>query len=491
MNAKRFYTDRWLRIPLSHRLSRDPTFRPIAPNPKYVSAQAAGVQTDEPPRNNLFKRTATHLLVPRGLGEQHLPARIKLYDHRAWRPVRFPESEIELDSGKHRGQKAWVRKITSELKEQSGIVAQAETGFGKTVCACEVIFRTKQRTLILVHTEFLLEQWIERLIAHGLTREQIGVIHQDKCEFGGRYKVSVAMIKSLLSRRGKYPRELYRAFGLVVIDEVHRMGATTFRQTITLFNSRYRLGISATPKRKDKCEQVFTAHIGPLSVIGRKRAIKPKIVHRIIKHQIIDNSLKAWRDGGMKDNVAKIDSYLTTHRGRNRRIIAILVNAIKNKRRVLLLTSRRAHIELLTLQLSATIDPKTGAKLENTIDALVGWLVGGRYKSKAAKKDAEAQKKRRILLGTYQFAEEGLDIPALDVMILATPRSRVVQAVGRILRELPDKKQPVVVDFMDTGIGLTEGMAWARWTQYKKSGWASGTPKGLTQSHTYRARRRG
>ncbi len=487
MNAKRFYTDRWLRIPLSHRLSRDPTFRPTAPNPKYASAQAAGVETDAPPRDNLFKRTATHLLVPRGLGEQHLPERIKLYDHRAWRPIRFPESEIELDSGKHRGQKAWVRKITDEFKKQSGLIAQAEAGFGKTVCSCEVIFRLKQRTLILVHTEFLLEQWVVRLKTHGLPLEQIGIIHRDTCQFGGRYKVSVAMIKSLLARRGKYPRELYRAFGLVVIDEVHRMGATTFRQTISLFNSRYRLGISATPKRKDKCEQVFTAHIGPLNVIGRKRVIKPKIVHRIIKHQIIDNSLKAWRDGGMKDNIAKIDSYLTTHRGRNRRIIAILKNAIKNKRRVLLLTSRRAHIELLTLQLSAAIDPDGKAD----IDKIVGWLVGGRYKSKAAKKDAEAQKKRRILLGTYQFAEEGLDIPALDVMILATPRSRVVQAVGRILRELPDKKQPIVVDFMDTGIGLTEGMAWARWTQYKKSKWASGNPKGLSQGRTTRARRWG
>ncbi|KKL59793.1 hypothetical protein LCGC14_2211740, partial [marine sediment metagenome] len=189
--------------------------------------------------------------------------------------------------------------------------------------------------------------------------------------------------------------------------------------------------------------------------------------------------LKAWRDGGMRDNVAKIDSYLTTHRNRNARIIKILMNAIKNKRRVLLLTSRRAHIELLTLQLSAAIDPKT----DGSIDKLVGWLVGGSRKSVAAKKDAEAQKRRRILLGTYQFAEEGLDIPALDVMILATPRSRVVQAVGRILRELPNKKQPVVVDFMDTGIGLCEGMAWARWTQYKKSGWASGTPKGLKQGY--------
>lgn len=486
MNAKRFYTDRWLRIPLSHRLSRDPTFRPTAPNPKYASAQAAGVETDAPPRDNLFKRTATHLLVPRGLGEQHLPERIKLYDHRAWRPIRFPESEIELDSGKHRGQKAWVRKITDEFKKQSGLIAQAEAGFGKTVCSAEVIFRLKQRTLVLVHTEFLLEQWIERLVSHGLPREQIGVVHQDKCEFGGRHKVSIAMIKSLLARRGKYPRELYRAFGLVVIDEVHRMGAATFRQTISLFNSRYRLGISATPKRKDKCEQVFTAHIGPLSVVGRKRVIKPKIVHRIIKHQIIDNSLKAWRDGGMKDNIAKIDSYLTTHRGRNQRIIAILENAIKNKRRVLLLTSRRAHIELLTMQLSAAIDPDG----KTDIDKIVGWLVGGRLKSKAAKKDAKAQKKRRILLGTYQFAEEGLDIPALDVMILATPRSRVVQAIGRILRELPDKKQPIVVDFMDTGIGLTEGMAWTRWTQYKKSKWVSGTPKGLSQGRT-RARRWG
>lgn len=494
----KFFIDRWVRIPLDHRFARDQTFRVTAPNPQFASAVAAGVDTDAPPTDRLYRRTDKHLLVPRGFAERELPDRIlsRLVDRRAWRRVKYPNhADVELDTGQYRGQKVWVRRITEELKEYSGLIAEAETGFGKTVCACEVIFRMKQRTLVLVHTTFLMDQWRERLIAHGLKPHQIGFVRQDQCEYGGPYKVSIGMIQSILSRRGKHPRAFYRAFGLVITDEVHRVAATTFRRTITLFNSKYRLGVSATPTRKDRCESVFTTHIGPVAVVGRKRRIKPKIIHRIQKHKIYGNALKSWRNEGMQDNLVKTETYLTTHRKRNKRIIDILLNALKNKRRVLLLTSRRAHIEMLTLQLDAAIQISALSRRLKGLpthkigtDGIVGWLVGGQKKSKAAKEDQERQKNCPILLGTFKFAEEGLDIPALDVLVLATPRTRVVQPVGRILRDMPDKKQPVVVDFMDVGIGLCEGMAWARWAEYVRKRWVTGMPSGLPQQKWRRRR---
>ena len=61
-----------------------------------------------------------------------------------------------------------------------------------------------------------------------------------------------------------------------------------------------------------------------------------------------------------------------------------------------------------------------------------------------------------IILGTFSMASEGMDIPKLNTIVLASPRSDVVQSVGRILREKADvrKFHPLVIDIKDTHSNL-------------------------------------
>ena len=78
-----------------------------------------------------------------------------------------------------------------------------------------------------------------------------------------------------------------------------------------------------------------------------------------------------------------------------------------------------------------------------------------------------------IILGTFSMASEGMDIPKLNTIILASPKSDVVQSVGRILREKADARQfhPLVIDFKDThpNLSLFNKQCDKRIAFYKKS----------------------
>jgi superfamily II DNA or RNA helicase len=115
-------------------------------------------------------------------------------------------------------------------------------------------------------------------------------------------------------------------------------------------------------------------------------------------------------------------------------IVDIILKAVRESRKVLLLTDRRPHIELL----KKTILERSNGTIT------VGRYVGGM--SEAARSLSE---KCQVILGTFQMAQEALDIPSLDVGILATPHADVEQPVGRICRQFDGKKSPVIVDIAD------------------------------------------
>jgi len=110
--------------------------------------------------------------------------------------------------------------------------------------------------LVLVHKEFLINQWRER-IQEFLPNAKIGIVWRDKLRFTGK-DIVLCMMQSLLAR--KYVSRLYKWPGLLVIDECHRAGAPKMNQTVRLFNADHRLGLSATPTRKDKADNVFLYH---------------------------------------------------------------------------------------------------------------------------------------------------------------------------------------------------------------------------------------
>ena len=128
----------------------------------------------------------------------------------------------------------------------------------------------------------------------------------------------------------------------------------------------------------------------------------------------------------------------------------IIREIIKNnpKRKILLLTDRRAHC----FELQETVP---GSAL----------YIGG-----MTEKDLEVSSRAQVIMATYSQAHEGLDIPALDTVILATPHSDVKQAVGRILRGAGN---PVVYDIVDKW-SVFFSMWKKRLAMYQQSGFDCG-----------------
>lgn len=324
-----------------------------------------------------------------------------------------------------------------------------------TVCACAIMARIGVPTLVIVHKEFLMNQWRER-IAQFLPGTRIGTVQQDVCDYKD-CGVVLAMIHSLVGDRD-YGQEFWNWPGLIIHDEAHRVGAETFSRAPVRFHARYRLGVSATPRRKDGCEDVFFYHLGPVLYTSHEQRMVPKIRRvwtdfKLVQTPTLNPSLVS------KQLLLK---FLCGNAQRNKTIVDQLLLAVVAGRKPIVLSERLQHLDVLAASFLREWQQKQTAPPPS-----VGFYVGG-MKEEELDEAAKAQ----VIFATRQFAEEGLDIPALDTIFLTTPMSDVEQAVGRILRPCDGKKEPVVVDFRDDKVTLCSKAGTSRDRFYVSKGWS-------------------
>ena len=351
---------------------------------------------------------------------------------------------------------AFLTNLEALPTPMKGGILSAKCGTGKTVIASKLISIIGCTTLVLVHKEFLVEQWIERLLAFtDLTMDDIGIVQQSKCEYEGK-KVAIAMVQSLMET-GKYPEEFLSWAGCIISDEVHRMSAPCFQRAIPQFSARYRIGLTATARRGDGLQEVFEQHIGRvLAQMTGGNEIIPKIYQMPFKIWLPDDMYIWKKDGKIKKLfLAKLINALVVVDKRNRWLVAEMLRAAKSGRKVMLLSDRREHLDELRRIIEEHKAPFT-----------VGLYVGGMKRA-----DRDKSELCDIILGTFQMAKEGLDIPAIDTLYLGTPKSDVEQSVGRILRYDEDKKEPVVVDLVDT-LPICLKFANSRLVQYRRLGYS-------------------
>jgi superfamily II DNA or RNA helicase len=318
-----------------------------------------------------------------------------------------------------------------------------------TVWACAQIATLQVPTLIVVHKEFLMNQWIER-IQQFLPDAQVGIVQQDTCDFEGKHIV-VGMVHSLAS---KDYGPVFRSWpGLVITDEVHRIGSRTWSQVPPKFPAKWRIGLSATPRRKDGADDVFFWHIGPLIYTAHERRMKAKVRRVWTNFRVVATTTFNPKLASK----ALLLRFLCSNYARNRLVVDQLILALHAGRKILVLSERLNHLKRLEIML-AELWPGGANHLPS-----VGWYVGGRDED-----ELEEASKAQVVLATSQLASEGLDIPALDTLMLTTPLGDVEQAVGRILRPCEGKKDPIVVDFRDDSVDAFKRMAKYRDKLYEK-----------------------
>lgn len=305
-------------------------------------------------------------------------------------------------------------------------------GRGKTFMALAIAVRLGKRFLIVVDKEFLMNQWkgeIERYIEGA----RIGILQGTKAQTSVAYDITICMIQTICLH--DFPVGSFDTYGLTIFDECHHLGAQHFSGALRKIQTSRMLGLSATPKRDDGLTKVFEYYLGPPIYEEKVRepdpTVKVKAVWFESKDPAYTNLPVDWRGDLV---TARLMTQIVDCKARTDMVLEHLKELASDARRkILVLSERRGHLE--------TIDKGLPTALVR------GYYVGG---MKQADLDRNAET-CQILLATYAMASEAMNIKALNAMIMASPRKKVEQSTGRILRITADKRvvEPLIVDVVD------------------------------------------
>lgn len=437
---------------------------------------------------------------PRKLAADHHPAPLPQYDEsvegwfgvpRAWGRERFGklpfvsrmsdggviEKATRRPNPNHpsvlnpTAQANFMRDMLAAVNEHDEIQAIAATGSGKTVVALNTAAEYGRTTLIAVPWEHLAHQWVDEIEKHlGVPRERIGIIQGPKCQFRN-VDFAVGIFNSLAQR--EYPTEFYDAFGMVVIDEAHKIGTEFFSPVLSRLSARKRLTLTATAERKDNAHEMISWHVGPIRVESDADAVPGKVY--------VD-----WYDcGGYRlwgsDHNQRV-ACLARDRRRNQQIVGHIIKAYEAGRHMMIVSHSVEHLEELMRMCRERGVPGdinamglfTGEKTV-MVNGEPHYVVKKGKKEKKKKKVSrheldQVKKHSQLFFTTYGKFKEGGDVPRLDCGIDATPRSDATQIIGRIRRPLPGKKEPLWVTIVDVKCDRSQRLFKSRCKDYHETG---------------------
>ena len=322
-----------------------------------------------------------------------------------------------------------VDAFRAATTSSSGGLVNLPCGYGKTTVALNIVSVMRKKTLIIVHKEFLLNQWVERIQQY-LPSARVGRIQGQIVDIEGK-DIVIGMLQSLSMK--DYEDSVFSSFGMLLIDEVHHIGSEVFSCALFKIVTKYTLGLSATMDRKDGTTYVFKMFLGDIVYrISEKKQRNVQV--RSIQYKSDDRAFNTVEyDFRGNPAYSTMISKLCEHRPRSEFILKVVQDMfVENPAQQIMIIAHNKNV--LTYLHDAIAEREI---------ATVGYYVGG-MKESALKKTEEKQ----VVIATYAMAAEALDIKTLCTLIMVTPKTDIEQSVGRILRS--DHEQPVVVDIVDS-----------------------------------------
>jgi superfamily II DNA or RNA helicase len=448
-------------------------------NPEFYKTQSMRLPTFDKPRViSLSEETPEYLCVPRG-------CEVDLSKFLTKNKINF-ECDDKTYIGKSicvefNGQlrEEQIPAVDAMLKYDNGVLS-ATTAFGKTVIGAKLIAERKVNTLIIVHTQQLLEQWKERL-KQFLTINEVLPIDDTKKrrsqknvsiigQIGAgkntlRGIIDIAIMQSLV-RKGEV-KELVKDYGMVLVDECHHVSAFSFEQILKNVVAKYVYGLTATPIRKDGHQPIIFMQCGPIryKVNEIKQAEKLPFEHYVIPRF---TSFRRPVCLDEKDrSITKIYSEISTSQIRNDMIIQDIINCVNEGRNPIVLTERTAHVKLLSEALKE--------KLSNVI-TLTGRMSKKEKKYQIDKLSSVPKESSMVIVATGKFVGEGFDEPRLDTLFLAMPiswKGTLQQYAGRLNRLYENKNEVQIYDYIDGHVGVLERMYQKRLSGYASIGYSA------------------
>ncbi len=351
-------------------------------------------------------------------------------------------------------QKFASRKV---LKNEVGILV-ASPGMGKTVIAIHAIAKRKTNTLILVHRKLLMEQWRMQLASFlGIDLKNIGQIGAGKDKSTGI--LDIAMIQSM-ERKGSVDDRIID-YGFIIADECHHIGAVSFERVLMQAKAKYILGLTATPYRKDGHQPIIHMQCGPIRYQKRQMDVLREISQHFVIPRITEFNCE-WNE---TSNIYDLWPKLIHDEKRNELIVKDVLKATQDGRFSIVLTERRAHLDMLA------------EMLNNKIEYLI--VLSGGVKSKRRKEILEKlsqapSDKKKAILATGAYIGEGFDNPQLDTLFITMPisfKGKVIQYAGRLHRKHKSKTDVRIYDYVDQNVPVLTTMYQKRLKTYKMMGY--------------------
>ena len=463
-----------LYIPLSqlsskvlNHLRRIASFR----NPEFYSKQALRLSTYQTPRIiSCADLTDEYLALPRGcedavttlLREKNVAYRFEDKTNNG-RTI-----SIHFNGELRYNQQEAVNTLATN---NTGILS-ATTAFGKTVAAIGLIAEHSVNTLILVHTKALLDQWVQRL-------EQFLVIDDVLVIEKGKHKKNLSPIGTLSSTGNKLHgiidialmqscmtdgevKPFVKDYGLVIADECHHVSAVNFEQILKAVNARYVYGLTATPIRKDGHQPIIFMQCGPIRYNADAKA---QMRDQSFQRLLVPRFTPFRPVSGEDLSFTKVVQLLTEDEYRNLFIVKDVIKALKEGRSPIILTSRTAHVEIL----SDLLKPHCP-----NIVTLVGSESTKEKRQKMEHLQSIPSSDSLVIIATGKYVGEGFDYARLDTLFLVSPvawKGIVAQYAGRLHREFDGKQDVQIYDYIDIRVPVCESMYRKRLKGYASIGY--------------------
>lgn len=442
-------------------------------NPEFYRKQAMRLSTYSIPRIiSCFEFTDNYLLMPRGCEDAIISFfKANYVDYTLTDKTNHGQMISVTFQGKLHTEQ---QQAVDSLSQYNNGVLYATTAFGKTVTAAALIADKKVNTLILVHSKALLTQWKERL------SEFLEIDYQEPemPKRRGRRKVfspvgcldstgnmlhgiiDIALIQSCVD--GDDVKPFVRNYGMVIVDECHHVSSVTFERVLKGVTAHYVYGLTATPIRKDGHQPIIFMQCGPIRFSADAASQRAQQgFHRYLIPRF--TSFRPLTDE--TQNISSLYQSLVEDEVRNKLIVDDVCKAVDAGRIPMILTSRKAHVEVLSQKLRD--------KVKNVIQ-LTGTGTAKEKESALQQLRAMPAEKPLVIVATGKYVGEGFDYPRLDTLFLALPiswRGLLAQYAGRLHREYAGKRDVRIYDYIDLHHPVCDSMYKRRLKGYASIGY--------------------
>ena len=361
-----------------------------------------------------------------------IPDDYEIVDKRIDVPVDFPDFKFDLRESQ--------QAVYDELDDNC--IVNAWVSWGKTFTGLAIAGKLGQKTLVIVHTVPLRNQWAKEV--EKVYEFTPGIIGSGKFDLDA--PIVIGNTQSLYRNIEKIRKE----FGTIILDEMHHVSSPTFSKVIDTNYARYKIGLSGTIERKDGKHVVFRDYFGSkIFKPPKENFMTPKI--QIVKSEIrfMDGARIPWAN--RVTNLANNEEY--------RHTVALLAATYAARGHKVLVVSDRVHFLRSCAELVGdNAICVTGEVPHEQRETLLNEINYGN---------------KNILFGTQAIFSEGISVNSLSVLILGTPINNeplLTQLIGRVIREQEGKQTPVVIDIHLKG-NTARKQASNRMGYYMKQGW--------------------